>query len=91
VLGILSCIFLFYSFKMVSAFDVTFGLGGLTVVYLLFTLTKKKNNSPPGPKGYPIIGNLFDMPSGGEVHVWGTWREQWGEIIFMLCYIRCAY
>lgn len=31
---------------------------------------------PPGPKGYPIIGNLLDEPSDGKP--WVTYR-QWGR------------
>ena len=31
---------------------------------------------PPGPKGLPIIGNMFDVPS---VAPWKTFRE-WSEV-----------
>ena len=31
---------------------------------------------PPGPKGFPIVGNMFDVPS---VAPWKTFRE-WSEI-----------
>lgn len=33
---------------------------------------------PPGPKGYPIVGNLFDLP---PTHLWeklGDWGSQYG-------------
>lgn len=37
---------------------------------------------PPGPKGYPIVGNLFDLP---PTHVWeklGAWGKQYGQFSF---------
>ena len=41
-----------------------------SVIMMLFKRSKKGRDGnpnglplPPGPKGYPIIGNLFDMPA----------------------------
>ena len=39
----------------------------LVAAAIVLVLTKKKSSTsrfpyPPGPKGYPIIGNLFDFP-----------------------------
>jgi hypothetical protein len=62
---------------MASAFEVGLVLCLLFIAYHVFNL--KKQSSPPGPKGYPIVGNLFDMPAGNEVFVWAEWREKWGS------------
>ena len=35
---------------------------------------------PPGPKGYPIIGNLFDMPSEKEWLTFAEWGAKYGEL-----------
>lgn len=72
---------------MVSALEVGVALCGLLLVFQFFPWKRKKQDYPPGPKGYPIIGNLFDMPSGDEVFVWAKWREQWGAhlSITLLC------
>ena len=38
---------------------------------------------PPGPKGYPIIGNLLDLP---PTHIWekfGEWGKQYGGLSFL--------
>ena len=34
---------------------------------------------PPGPKGYPLIGNLFDMPIDKAWVVYDEWRKTYGE------------
>ncbi|KAG2151900.1 cytochrome P450 [Suillus cothurnatus] len=45
-------------------------------VYLLKQLFKKKNPPyPPGPPGWPLIGNLLDMP---HIKPWLTFTE-WGK------------
>ena len=34
---------------------------------------------PPGPKGYPLIGNLFDMPISKAWVVYDEWRKTYGK------------
>ncbi|KAH9954690.1 hypothetical protein BGW80DRAFT_404530 [Lactifluus volemus] len=41
---------------------------------------------PPGPKGYPIIGNLFDLPSA---FIYKRFRELSRELIFGFHLIAC--
>ena len=42
---------------------------------------------PPGPKGYPLIGNLFDMPADKPWVVYDEWRKTYGtfQSIVMVC------
>ena len=35
---------------------------------------------PPGPKGYPLIGNLFDMPTDKPWVVYDEWRKTYGKV-----------
>ena len=44
-------------------------LGGLALAYLALkpSSSPKGTPFPPGPKGLPIVGNLFDLP----------WKEGW--------------
>ena len=34
---------------------------------------------PPGPKGFPLIGNLFDMPVEKAWVVYDEWRKTYGK------------
>ena len=52
----------------------------------LFRLWKKGRDGnsyglplPPGPKGYPLIGNLFDMPVDKPWIVYDEWRKTYGK------------
>ncbi|KAG2148121.1 cytochrome P450 [Suillus clintonianus] len=54
-------------------------------VYLLTRVFKKKNPAPypPGPQGWPLIGNVLDMP---HIKPWLTftqWGKKYGDISHM--------
>ena len=63
----------------------------------LVRLARRRQSSlPPGPKGYPIVGNLFDLP---PTHVWEKFSEfgkQYGALSlpmstqFSLLHGRCS-
>ena len=63
-------------------------------VMLLRRLNKSGDSNPnglplpPGPKGYPLIGNLFDMPVDKPWVVYDEWRKTYGKnfIITMVCH-----
>ncbi|KAI5117354.1 hypothetical protein M0805_002464 [Coniferiporia weirii] len=38
---------------------------------------------PPGPKGLPIIGNVFDMPPAEEWETARQWGEKYGGLVFI--------
>ena len=48
------------------------------VVLVRLTRWTSRPGLPPGPKGYPIVGNLLDFP---PTHLWeklGAWGKQYG-------------
>jgi hypothetical protein len=81
---------------MSSVFSSIIGLLGIYPYYklaviffgvILFRLLKKTKDGnpnglplPPGPKGYPLIGNLFDMPADKPWVVYDEWRKTYGKL-----------
>ena len=56
---------------------------GVLALWLIKKVTEKKplGRPIPGPKGWPIIGNLFDVPNEVEYKVFSQWRQKYGEWI----------
>ena len=58
-------------------------LAGLAFVLLAYSVFKRLQRLallplPPGPKGYPVIGNLFDWPAKGWVNA-QKWSKEFSE------------
>ncbi|KAF5329779.1 hypothetical protein D9619_009098 [Psilocybe cf. subviscida] len=60
----------------------------LTIITLKLTklLSDIKRNParlplPPGPKGYPIIGNILDMPRSNQWRVYDDWAKTYGDVL----------
>jgi hypothetical protein len=50
-------------------------------VYLLWRSREarsKRGRLPPGPKGYPIIGNYYDLPAEGSHLQYSEWKKSYG-------------
>ena len=63
-----------------------FKLAALLFSVMLFRQLKKARDGnpnglplPPGPKGYPLIGNLFNMPVHRPWVVYDEWRKTYGK------------
>jgi hypothetical protein len=56
--------------------------------YLLWQALNRSHNLPlpPGPKGYPVIGNLLGFPSTQPWRVFAEWSEKWGELPVVQAY-----
>ena len=61
-------------------------LAALFFIVMLFRQRKKSRDGnpnglplPPGPKGYPLIGNLFNMPIYKPWVVYDEWRKTYGK------------
>ncbi|KAF5366393.1 hypothetical protein D9758_009759 [Tetrapyrgos nigripes] len=61
----------------------------LTVILLSLSYVLRRRSKasgfpkPPGPPGYPLIGNLLDIPNAKQMsdEIWAKWGQKWGEIV----------
>ena len=55
----------------------------LFILYRKFKKGRASNSKglplPPGPKGYLLLGNLFDMPVDKAWLVYDAWRKTYGK------------
>lgn len=47
-------------------------------IYVVKTWTRR-SRLPPGPRGWPLIGNLLDMPSTDEWRTYAQWVKEFSE------------
>ncbi|TFY69462.1 hypothetical protein EVJ58_g398 [Rhodofomes roseus] len=51
------------------------------LVQILTSTGKRRGGLPPGPSGWPLIGNVLDMPTSHEWQTFAEWGEKWGDIV----------
>lgn len=50
--------------------------------YLVFRLVRRKTLPlPPGPPGWPLIGNLLDFPTNAPYKAFGAMSSQYGKYL----------
>ena len=57
-------------------------LFGCIILFGRLTLKRPNPNGlplPPGPKGLPLIGNLFDFPTNHQWLVYDEWQKTYGK------------
>ncbi|TFK27884.1 cytochrome P450 [Coprinopsis marcescibilis] len=68
---------------MMSPSCIVPGLCCLVVALLVYHTTRLANRRrPPGPKGYPIVGSLFSIPSEKSWTIHDRWLEEYGDIVY---------
>ena len=62
---------------------------GCMLLFGRFKLNLRRRNPnglplPPGPKGLPLIGNLFDFPTNHQWLVYDEWQKTYGTKYFAI-------
>ena len=65
------------SISSITLLDICLAFLG---VFIVGSLLRPKQTAPlpPGPRGWPLIGNVFDMPPSHEWLTFSKWGETWG-------------
>jgi hypothetical protein len=59
-------------------FDViAFGL--LACIVRAYIASRTPRRYPPGPRGLPLLGNLFDIPQSSPWETYTRWGKQYGK------------
>lgn len=68
-------------------FDIFIWLGVAASLYVVVGRVARRKVTigalPPGPKGWPLIGNLLEVPSTEPWKVYAEWGEKWGESLLV--------
>jgi hypothetical protein len=51
----------------------------LTGLFLAYYLRRWRSRLPPGPVGYPLVGNALQMPTVEPWRVYNQWAKRYGE------------
>ena len=63
-------------------------LVGICAIYLLFVRRGKR--LPPGPPGYPLIGNILDLDPRNMISQYQRLREEYGDVFCLKLFHRLS-
>ncbi|KAI0753652.1 cytochrome P450 [Fomes fomentarius] len=47
----------------------------------MYLLRRNRGSMPPGPAGWPLIGNVLDVPIAHSWKTFARWGERWGDLM----------
>ncbi|KAH6919266.1 cytochrome P450 [Coprinopsis sp. MPI-PUGE-AT-0042] len=70
--------------ERLTRWPVLTGIGiALTGASLSYYARRWRKRLPPGPTGYPLVGNALQMPTEEPWRVYNQWAEKYGDIIYL--------
>ncbi|KAF8514704.1 cytochrome P450 [Hysterangium stoloniferum] len=72
-----------WSFLVANVYVVIALFAALAAYLLRQRRVPKGLSLPPGPPGYPIIGNLFDLPKSLEWKTYKDWAQSYGDLVYV--------
>ncbi|KAF7375480.1 putative monooxygenase [Mycena sanguinolenta] len=66
-----------------SVSSTTAILVGAVVSVVLWNLSPRKSNVPPGPRRWPIIGSILEVPRAYQWVTFSKWAKTYGSIVYV--------
>ncbi|ESK89479.1 cytochrome p450 [Moniliophthora roreri MCA 2997] len=51
--------------------------------WFIYRRSRRPGNLPPGPKGYPLVGNIFQLGVNRPWHTLVEWHKTYGDIMYL--------
>ncbi|ESK82813.1 cytochrome p450, partial [Moniliophthora roreri MCA 2997] len=51
-------------------------------IWIIYLNRKRPGKLPPGPKGYPLVGNIFQLQNR-PWHAYVEWKKTYGDIVYL--------
>ncbi|ESK84360.1 cytochrome p450 [Moniliophthora roreri MCA 2997] len=51
-------------------------------IWIIYLNRKRPGKLPPGPKGYPLVGNIFQLQNR-PWHTFVEWKKTYGDIVYL--------
>ncbi|ESK84495.1 cytochrome p450 [Moniliophthora roreri MCA 2997] len=52
-------------------------------VWVVYSNIRRPGKLPPGPKGYPVVGNTFQLDRARPWHTLIEWKKAYGDIVYL--------